>query len=131
MPVPPARFVSATVKVDERKRLKTEFTRRQPHEEGYVRILAEGRREEVAHAGVVLYSGEALLENGETRSGNEDLEIVCLLAGTSEDEPRDPLTMARNKLTKPGGTPCTYTAEQFAEAVWYLAARAAAMPEER
>ncbi|MBU2502315.1 DUF3228 family protein, partial [bacterium] len=86
---------------------------------------------EVVHAGVVLYSREALLENGGTRSGDADWEIVCLLAGPEEDEPMDPLTMARNMLAKPGGTPCTYTAEQFAEAVWYWAARAAAMPEER
>ena len=32
--------------------------------------------------------------------------------------------MARHMLAKPGGTPCDYTAEQFAEAVWYWRARA-------
>jgi hypothetical protein len=42
----------------------------------------------------------------------------------------DPLTMARNMLAKPGGTPCDYTAEQFAEAVWYWSRRAAARPRE-
>ncbi|MBU2503322.1 hypothetical protein KJ682_18480, partial [bacterium] len=36
VPVPPDRFVSATVKVEEGTRLKAEFTRRQPHEEGFV-----------------------------------------------------------------------------------------------
>ncbi|MGD9546080.1 MAG: DUF3228 family protein [Candidatus Krumholzibacteriia bacterium] len=131
VPVPPEGFVSATVKVDEGTRLKAEFTRRQPHEDGYVRVLAEGPREAVAHAGVVLYSRDVLLENGGTRSGDDDWEIVCLLAGPMENEPMDPLTMARNMLAMPGGTPCAYTAEQFAEAVWYWAGRAAAMPEDR
>jgi len=129
VPVPPHGFVSATVKVDERTPLRAEFARRQPHEEGYIRVLAPGPCEEVRHAGVVLYSAAALLENDGTRSGDYDWEVVCLLAGPVADEPMDPLTMARNMLEKPGGTYCAYTARQFAEAIWYWAGRAAAIRE--
>lgn len=128
VPVPRDRFVSATVKVDESTRLRAEFTRRQPHEEGYVRVLADGPREPVRHAAVVLYSAATLLENGGERSGDYDWEVVCLLAGPVADEPMDPLTMARNMLEKPGGTYCAYTAEQFAEAVWYWSQRVAVDP---
>ena len=36
--------------------------------------------------------------------------------------------MARNFLALPGGTPCDYTAAQFAEAIRYWSRRAAARP---
>ena len=35
----------------------------------------------------------------------------------------DPLTMARNMLCKPGGTPVDYSAEQFARSVYYWSLR--------
>lgn len=126
VPVPPAGFTSATVKVDETTPLKAEFTRRQPEEDGYIRVIAAGPTEEVRHAAVVMYAAETLLENNGVRSGDFDWEVVCLLAGPVADEPMDPVTMARNMLSKPGGTYCAYTAEQFAEAVWYWAGRASA-----
>jgi len=126
VPVPPGGFISATVKVDESTRLHAEFTRRQPHEEGYIRLFASGPREEVRQAAVVLYATDTLLDNNGVRSGDHDWEVVCLLAGPEADEPMDPLTMARNMLEKPGGTFCAYTAQQFAEAIWYWAQRAAA-----
>ncbi len=124
VPVPPERFVSATVKVDEDTPLTATFTRRQPHEHGYVEIRATGEREPARHAAVVLYAAATLLENGGARSTDRDWEIVCVIASPVPDEPMDPLTMARNMLSKPGGTPCDYTAEQFAEAVWYWSGRA-------
>jgi hypothetical protein len=126
VPVDPDGFVSSTVQVKEGTRLHARFERRQAHEEGYIRVTAEGPREEVRHAAVVLYSADTLLENGGTRSGDYDWEVVCLLAGPEPEEPMDPLTMARNMLEKPGGTYSAYSAEQFAEAIWYWAARAAA-----
>lgn len=131
VPVPCERFVAATVKVDESTQLRAEFTRRQPQEEGYIRVLADGPREPMRHAAVVLYSADTLLENGGVRSGDFAWEVVCLLAGPAVEEPMDPLTMARNMLEKPGGTYCAYTAEQFAEAVWYWAGHAATDPDPR
>ena len=130
VPVDPAGFVSSTVRVGPETPLHAAFERRQAHEEGYIRVTATGPREEVRHASVVLYSAATLLENDGTRSGDFDWEVVCLLAGPEPEEPMDPLTMARNMLEKPGGTYCAYTAEQFAEAVWYWAARAGVHLEE-
>lgn len=130
VPVDPAGFVSSTVQVTEETPLHASFERRQAHEEGYVRVTAEGPREEVSYASVVLYSAATLLENEGKRSGDFDWEIVCLIAGPEPEEPMDPLTMARNMLEMPGGTYCHYTAEQFAEAVWYWAGRASAHVED-
>lgn len=126
VPVDPAGFVSSTVQVDENTPLFATFERRQAHEDGHIRVTAEGPREEAAFASVVLYSADTLLENEGNRSGDFDWEVVCLIAGPEPDEPMDPLSMARNMLEKPGGTYCHYTAEQFAEAVWYWAGRASA-----
>ena len=124
VPVPPTGFVCGTVLVDESTDLQASFTRRQAHEEGYVTVLAAGPREPARHAAVVLYSAAALEENDGRRSSDAEWEVVCVIAAPVPDEPMDPLTMARNMLAKPGGTPCDYTAVQFAEAVWYWAARA-------
>ena len=124
VPVPPDRFHGTTVLVDETTPLHAACERRQPHEEPVIVVRAAGEPEPVRHAGVVLYSAAALLENGGTRSGPWAWEVVCLLAAAVADEPMDPVTMARNMLARPGGTPCTYTAEQFAEAVWYWSRRA-------
>jgi len=124
VPVPPDRFHGTTVLVDENTPLHAAFERRQPGEEGFISVRAEGEPEPVRYAGVVLYSAETLLENGGERSGPWDWEVVCLLASPVPDEPMDPVTMARNMLGRPGGTPCRYTAEQFAEAVWYWSRRA-------
>ena len=119
VPLPPERFVCATVRVGENTPLHARFTRRRDHEDGYVEFSAEGPREPARHAAVVLYGAETLLENGGARSTDCDWEIVCVTASPTADEPMDPLTMARNMLARAGGTPCRYTAEQFAEAVWY------------
>lgn len=126
VPVDPAGFVSSTVCVGPETTLHAEFDRRTAAEEGFVWVTAEGEREPAVHAAVVLYSAATLQENGGTRSGDFAWEVVCLLAGPTAEEPMDPLTMARNMLERTGGTYCVYTAEEFAEAIWYWAARAAA-----
>jgi hypothetical protein len=130
VPVDPAGFVSSTVRVDESSVLHAVYDRRQAHEEGFVRVTAEGPREEVEFASVVMYAADTLLENDGTRSGDFDWEVVCLIAGPVAEEPMDPLTMARNMLEKPGGTYCAYTADEFAASIWYWAARATAHVEE-
>ena len=130
VPVDSAGFVSSTVAVDESTVIHAVFDRRQAREEGFVRVTAEGSREEVLHASVVMYSADTLLENDGTRSGDFDWEVVCLIAGPAVVEPMDPLTMARNMLEKPGGTYCKYSAEDFSKSVWYWAARATAHVKE-
>jgi len=126
VPVKPAGFVSSTVIVTEQTELHAKFDRREAHEEGFIRVTAEGPREEARFASVVLYSAATLQENGGRRSGDFDWEVVCLIAGPTENEPMDPLTMARNMLEKPGGTYCEYSVREFAEAVWFWAGRASA-----
>ena len=106
--------------------LHAQFHRRQAHEEGFIRVTAEGPREKARFASVVLYSADTLQENEGRRSGDFDWEVVCLIAGPTETESMDPLTMARNFLEKPGGTYCEYSAREFAEAVWFWAGRASA-----
>jgi hypothetical protein len=128
VPVPPDRFVCSTVRIAPDTPLFAQFERRQPDEDGFVRVTAVGPREPARYAAVVLYSAAVLVENGGSRSGDFDWEVVCLLASPHPDEPMHPLTMARNFLAKPGGTPCTYTAQQFAEAVYYWSQRAARHP---
>ncbi len=130
VPVDPAGFVSSTVRVEKNTMLHAVYDRRQDGEEGFVRVTAEGEREPAAHASVVMYSAATLQENGGQRSGDFDWEVVCLLAGPTAAEPMDPLTMARNMLEKTGGTYCAYTAEQYAESIWYWAARATSHVEE-
>ncbi len=126
VPVEPRRFTSTTVAVDETTVLHAVFDRRQRTEDGFVRVTAEGAREQVQHAAVVFYSAATLEENDGQRSGDYDWEVVCLLAGPHPDEPMDPITMARNMLEKPGGTYCAYSAKDFAESIWYWSSRAAA-----
>ncbi|MCP4571503.1 MAG: DUF3228 family protein [bacterium] len=126
VPVDPARFTGSTVLVDEDTTLSASLVRREPEEEPYVEVCAAGSCEEVRHASVVLYSAAALDLNGGARSRDFDWEVVALLASAVAEEPMDPLTMARNMLARPGGTPCDYTAREFAESVWYWARRAKA-----
>jgi len=129
VPVDPAGFVSTTVNVAETTVLLAVFDRRSRGEDGFVRVTAEGPREDVQFASVVFYSAATLEENNGSRSGDYDWEVVCLLAGPRADEPMDPITMARNMLEKPGGTYCAYSAEDFAESIWYWSSRATAHVE--
>lgn len=74
-------------------------------------------------AKVVCYHKDALLENDGQRSSDADWEIVALLTSDVDDEPMQPLTMARNYLQKAGGTYAPYTAQQFAESIYYWSLR--------
>lgn len=124
VPVAADRFRAATVPVTEGSVLHADVHRRQPFEDPVIRVRAEGDPEPARFARVVLYSKEALTENDGTRTTDAEWEVVALLASATADEPMHPTTMARNFLEKPGGTYAPYTAEQFAEAIWYWARRA-------
>ena len=124
VPVNPDGFVGNTVLVDENTILHAHLDRRQKGEDAFIRVTADGLREKPSFASVVMYSAETLTENGGTRSGQYDWEVVCLIAGATENEPMDPLTMARNMLEKPGGTHASYSAEDFAEAIYFWSNRA-------
>ena len=74
---------------------------------------------QASNVNVVCYSAEALTENDGNRTTDCGWEIVSLNCDDGEDPPMPPLTMARNMLEKLGGTLGTYTAKEFADAVWY------------
>lgn len=78
-------------------------------------------RRPVKKVDVVLYAADVLTENGEKRSTTCDWEIVCLLVSEHDNEPMQPLAMARNYLAKPGGSFTDYSAKDFAEAIYYHA----------
>jgi hypothetical protein len=128
IPVPPERFACATVLVGEDTPLEARLARRQPHEDPYIEVRAAAPAPRARYAALVLYSAATLLENGGERSGDFDWEIVSIQASIEADEPMHPLTMARNFLAKPGGTPCDYTARQFAEAIDYWSRRCGILP---
>lgn len=121
VPVPPERFHGTTVSLRDGMQLSAEVTRRRPHEDPYVKTTANAPADPVTYAAVVLYSRALLLP--EEPSFDGDWGIVSLMAASRADEPMHPLTMARNMLEKAGGTKATYTAEQFAEAVYYWSQR--------
>jgi hypothetical protein len=129
VPVPPERFVSSTVRVDDETPLRAELTRREPEEEPVIRVLAGGRPEPARFAKVVFYASSVLLQNDGRRTTDADWEVVAVLAGAVDDEPMHPITMARNFLERPGGTYAPYTSQQFAEAIWYWSRRAKLDPE--
>lgn len=100
--------------------LRAKVTRRRDHEDPYIEVHAKkGTRLPVKFAKVVLYSKDTLLENDGSYSGDYDWEIVALMCGPWDNEPMSPLTMARNYLQKAGGTFAPYTAQQFAESIYF------------
>jgi len=126
VPVDPAGFFLSTTALREDLPVRAEVVRRQPGEDPYVELYVDADEakalgidyEPALFANIVLYSAEALLENGGERTTDCDWEIVCVLASNVEKESMPPLTMARNFLEKPGGTKSFYTAQEFAEAIY-------------
>lgn len=119
VPVYPVGFYTSTTVVNADTKLESVFEKRRENEEGYIKTVAVGASKYPAHVvEIVLYSHAALAENNE-QSTDCEWEIVSINASTTFAEPMHPLTMARNFLEKTGGTKATYTAEQFAEAIWF------------
>lgn len=119
VPVDPSKFITSNVAVDDVQELSARLTRRQPHEHQFAKVEAVGPTVECKFAKIVLYAAHELLKNGGERSTDADWEIVCIIATDVENEPMNPLAMARNQLNKPGGSPCKYSSEEWAKAVWY------------
>ncbi len=138
VPVNPDGFFLSTTALQDDLPLKAEVVRRQPGEDPFVEVYVDfndprwqflgglgvrGGFEPAKYCSIVCYSGEALLENDGKRSTDCDWEIVCVIASNMEKEAMDTLTMARNFLGKAGGTKSIYTAEEFAEAIYYHSQR--------
>lgn len=117
-------FYCGSALLTEGMKLEAEPFRRQEGEDLFIKTLAPGANPEAANfVNVVCYSAEALLENDGERTTDDDWEIVCIIASPVEKEPMHPLAMARNFLEKAGGTKSEYTAQEFAEAIYYWSQR--------
>jgi hypothetical protein len=133
VPVDPSSFVGSSIPIAEDLVLSSKVERRQDGEDLYIRTTAvakdhRGIQKELEipapkYVNIVVYSAEALLENGGERSTKDDWEIVTVIASDVPSEPMTPLTMARNYLEEPGGTFTDYTAEEFARAIIYWSKR--------
>lgn len=116
-------FRCKTTLLNEDTQIKSKVTRRQEGEDLFVKSFTSQKSEKVNFVNIVCYSAEALVENGGKRSTDCDWEIVCVIASPVEKEPMMPLAMARNMLEKPGGTKSIYSAEEFAESIYYWSQR--------
>lgn len=124
VPVSPEKFRSSTVRVTPETPLRAVFGARREPEAPYLSVRARGEKAPAKYAFVVLYSHEVLAEGGEATT-DCDFEIVSINARESvEEEPMDPMTMARNFLVLEGGTKGEFTAQQFAESIIYWSTRA-------
>lgn len=112
-------FWSAIVDLTEDTQLTANYAPRREGEAPFIRVSAKAEKQVAKHASVVLYRHDVLAENNE-RETDAEWEIVCIKARTSEEEdPMDPMTMARNFLHLKGGTQGNFTAEQFAKSIVY------------
>ena len=115
----PAGFWSSTITIDEDIDLHVDFKKRREGEESHVSVTATGNKVSAKRVDIILYHRETLLADGEEVVGT-DWEVISINAYPEDAEPpMRPITMARNFLDETGGTKVEYTAEQFAEAIWY------------
>ena len=141
VPINPESCTGTTITVNSRHILKAKIDQRQVGEDEFISVEAVGEKfadqfgddftpniflnntDKCNFANVVLYNKSIL--TADELSGCEDKEwvVVAIVASPIENEPPPPLTMARNFLNKPGGTFAPYTAEQFAESIYYWSKR--------
>ena len=125
VPIPADEFFTSTTLLNESLPVSAIVTKRRSDEDPYIQNYtpAVGCEPEPANfVKIVCYSAAALAENDE-RSTDCDWEIIAIVASPVENEPMPPLTMARNMLEKKGGTKSDYTAEEFAESIYYWSLR--------
>lgn len=112
-------FYSGIVELQPGAKMRAAYEARREGEAAFIRVSAKSKKQIAKHASVVLYSHAVLMENNEADTEAE-WEIVAIKARTSEEEePMDPMTMARNFLHLTGGTKGDFSAQQFAESIVY------------
>lgn len=118
VPVPPEGFKAGTMKLEVGTPLAATFEARREGEEASITVVATNcPKTDARRVDIVLYRHDVLEEDKEA-SCDSEWEIVSVNARvTKEDEPMDPMTMARNFLHMEGGTKATFTAEEFAKSI--------------
>ena len=118
--MPPESFRSAIVDVTDKTKLNVNYAPRRVGEAPYIRVSAKAKKQVAKYASVVVYRHDVLAENHEREVLDAEWEIVAIKARvTEEEEPMDPMTMARNFLHLRGGTKGDFSAQQFAESIVY------------
>jgi hypothetical protein len=121
--LPADRFFSGVVEVTAQTELRAQFVARRPGEAAAIVVTAVGEKLPAQVVDVVLYHRDVLEESGDAIP-ETDWEIISINARpTEEEEPMNPVAMARNFLGMPGGTKAEYSAEEFAQAIVYWSAR--------
>lgn len=125
VPISNEKVFGVYTKIKPGMKITSEVVQRQVGEDYYIENTLDSPTERIQNsfAKVVLYSREALLENNGSCSTDADWEVVCLISTDVDDEPMQPLAMARNMLEKAGGTSSTYSAQEFAESIYYWSQR--------
>lgn len=120
VPVPSKGFFSSICKIDSNSVLESKMESRHNDEEPVlITVVKNGEKLPAKEVNIVLYRHDVLMEDN-SASSNADWEIISINASlVVGGEPMTPTAMARNFLKKQGGTAATYTAEQFAESVWF------------
>jgi hypothetical protein len=102
--VPPERFFSSIVKLQENDKFISVYKPRREGEQPYIQSIYAGNKVRAKFVEVVLYSHEVLQENNE-QSTDLPWEIISINAFPDETEsPMPPETEARNILKLVGGT---------------------------
>ena len=119
IPVPAGRFYCPG-KLIEGKNYICKFEPRREGELSYLQV--KGRpKYQAKYANLVVYRKDVLRDEA---TSDAEWEIVSINAKeTEEEEPMNPITMARNFLELEGGTKGRYTAEEFAKAIIYWSQR--------
>jgi len=115
---PSKQFYSAIVKLDDKTKLAAHYAPRREGEASFIHVSTKAKKQLANSASVVLYRHDILAENNEQQT-NAEWEIVAVKAYVNEEDPMDPMTMARNFLHLEGGTQGDFTAEQFAKSIVY------------
>lgn len=130
VPVPADNFFDAIVEINDNTKTFSYVTKRQEGEAPYVTSIDVNQSKIPAKFVDVVCYHKDVLDEDDDRSTDKDWEIITILARqTKEDYPMAPLTMARNFLHKEGGTKGDFTADQFAESIWFWSTHTKANPE--
>lgn len=126
VPVPIVGFYAGLVVATDRMGLAAHWVRRADGEDHYYEVTApEAPKAPAKSVRVVVYRRDVLLAGGKatTECPWEIVSINARADQSGEDEPPHPLSMARNHLNRPGGSPATYTVDDYAKAILYWSRR--------